>query len=91
MTLKVGKGNGNQDPNTWEKWNAGTPEEAIIYICPNGQPLGLVMPESNHNWAISADGKVSPSVYCSGNLNRPGICKNCNFHEFLELEGWDGK
>lgn len=58
---------------TWKGLKTGTGRSAS-FTCPNGH-VGTL---SDHT--IADDGSVSPSVVCP--------YENCDFHEYIQLEGW---
>lgn len=65
--------NNNHLPGTWK--GLGTPNgRSASFTCPNGH-VGTL---SDHD--IAADGSVTPSVVCSYD--------GCDFHEYIQLEGW---
>lgn len=47
----------------------------LVVVCSNGHYLGII----DHN--ISNDGTVNPSVVCP--------VKDCRFHDYIKLEGYD--
>lgn len=63
-------------PNTWAKHVYQSGHVEVITRCANGHIGSL----GNHT--IADDGTVTPSVVCQ----KPG----CNYHEFIQLEGWKG-
>ncbi len=63
----------NLSPGTWK---GGKTEQGrtALFCCPNGHIGSL----SDHQ--ILDNGLVMPSVVCPH--------EGCNFHDFIELEGW---
>lgn len=63
-------------PNTWAIFRYQSGRVQVVTRCANGHIGSL----DDHE--IDADGVVSPSVVCQKN--------GCDFHEFIQLEGWEG-
>ena len=60
-------------PGTWRPGTAdGVP--TAFFRCPKCQTYGALA--GTHE--IASDGAVSPSM----------VCPNCDFHEWITLEGW---
>jgi len=64
----------NYKPLTWKGGRSRDSRTALV-TCSNGHTSSL----SDHS--IADDGSVSPSLVCP--------YKNCNFHEFVRLDGWE--
>lgn len=85
-------------PGQWKPVKNGDCISAIYYCNECGNPMSL----QNHQ--INDDGTVNPSVVCPNPIfsNNPPIpelanedmrmptldCKNCNFHNYVQLIGW---
>jgi len=67
--------NPDYKPLTWKGAQTPTIRTALV-TCSNGHVSSL----TDHT--IADDGSVSPSLVCP--------YKNCNFHEFVRLDGWKG-
>jgi hypothetical protein len=69
-------GLGISDPLSWRPmFDADANKKTAWLTCPNGHIAQL-----DHE--ISSDGTVTPSVDCP--------VDDCDFHEFVKLEGWNG-
>lgn len=74
--------NGEHKPGTWKGLQVPIEGQPGKYIrkasltCPE---CGRVSSLSDHT--IDLEGLVQPSVVCP--------YEDCNFHEFIQLEGWD--
>lgn len=66
---------GNATPS-WQRYEPDAP--SAIVICPNGHNCAIgIFGITRHT--IAADGEVNPSV----------VCPECDFHEFVRLDGWE--
>lgn len=65
---------GRSVPGTWHGGNTGKGRSASI-CCPKCKKIGTL---TDHT--ISGEGKVNPSLVCPND--------KCNFHEYVQLEGW---
>lgn len=63
-------------PSTWEPHMGGGHQSAWI-ACPTCGQLATL---GDHT--IADNGKVTPSLVCPYD--------GCDFHDYVELEGWDG-
>jgi hypothetical protein len=84
------KGGLAHEPWTRPSWirmehQNGTPAKPLI-VCACGELRGIGL----HH--VHTDGRVTASFYhrFAGGANHPESGPGCGFHEFLELEGYDG-
>ena len=71
-------------PLTWRYLLHELGKSASI-VCSNGH-YGII---TDHT--IAEDGTVSPSIICQGYREGRIIVEECNFHEFIKLEGWEAE
>lgn len=71
---KATSGSVDMEPETWLM-----KKTQILVTCQHGNCAHIIGRGDGKDWNISAEGKITPSLYWKG---------SCECHIFLQLEGW---
>jgi hypothetical protein len=73
-----------QDPLTWGIWEREGGRKMVVIVDSFGRKAAITGRDwDGHNWQISPDGTVTPSIFCHANH------EGGDWHEFVKLEGWE--